>query len=216
MRSFTSLFLAAAVSSVASAQSQYYIDPNSVNIVTRQSWCTSQTSACPLICLQTSANSADTYANTCDAETLSYSCVCSNGITPNASEYSQTLPYFTCTQFGQNCVAACGSDNLCASNCRANHPCGAQNPTRVNLSTVSTTMSKTASSSGNAASTNTAGQTVYNTGFGAAASSTGSSSAASTSSSTTKSSGALALEVGQAYGLFVVAAGMFGGFAFML
>jgi hypothetical protein len=45
--------------------------------------------------------------------TLDYSCVCGNGLSPNATEFSQTLPYFICTQYGTNCVAGCGGDNLC-------------------------------------------------------------------------------------------------------
>ncbi|GAB7347419.1 hypothetical protein MBLNU459_g4341t1 [Dothideomycetes sp. NU459] len=209
MRYYASLLFTAAITSLASAQSTYYVDPNSVDLTTRESWCNSQTSACPLICLQTSANSADTDANTCDANSLTYSCVCGNGISPNASEYSQTLPYFICTQWGNNCVANCSSDNACASNCRANHPCGAQNPVRVNTSTMTSTMSKTASNTGAGQTTNTAGQTIY-TGFG------GSAATSSPSSTSTSKGGAAALELGQAYGLVVVAAGLFGGFALML
>jgi hypothetical protein len=54
-------------------------------------------SECPLICLQTAGNSAGTDDNQCDATTLTYDCICSNGIAPNVSEYSQTLPYFNTT-----------------------------------------------------------------------------------------------------------------------
>ncbi len=56
------------------------------------------------------------------------------------------MPYFVCQEWGNQCVKACGMDNECSSDCRENHPCGAQSPKRVN-STTSSTMSATASSS---------------------------------------------------------------------
>lgn len=90
------------------------------------------------ICLQTSAHSSITRENDCVAKTLTYSCVCSNGITPNVSQYSLTLPYYICQEWGNQCVTACGQDNSCASACREDHPCGAQNPKTVNSTTTST------------------------------------------------------------------------------
>jgi hypothetical protein len=192
----------------------------SVPIGTRDQWCTSQISECPLICLQTAGNSAGTDANDCDPTSLSYDCICSNGISPNISEYSQTIPYFICTEYNSQCQTNCGNDNTCAAACVQQHPCGAQNPTRVNTSTIST-MSST-SSAANAAST-VSGSAVY-TGFGgsggAAATTTGSSGgASSTSGSNSSSSDAarnIVLNFGQLYGLGVVATSIFAGFAFLL
>ena len=77
-----------------------------------------------------------TQLNTCDADTLTYGCVCGDGNRPNVSEYTLTLPYFTCVEWGSQCVAACGSDNQCAGSCRQDHPCGALNPKRVNSTTT--------------------------------------------------------------------------------
>ena len=70
--------------------------------------------------------------NDCDPETLTYGCVCGNGLQPNVSEYSLTIPYFTCTEWGNQCVERCEGDSACASSCRQDHPCGALNPTREN------------------------------------------------------------------------------------
>ncbi|KAI6875727.1 hypothetical protein KC323_g290 [Hortaea werneckii] len=161
-----------------SAQQTYAINPDSVDDSTKQTWCTNQQTQCPLICTQTTpSHSADTQTNTCDPTTLTYACICANGLSPNISEYSQTLPYYICQEWTNQCVANCAAaDNACASSCRDDHPCGALNPTRVNTSTVSSTMSKTSGASGGAGATTTGGDTVY-TGFGgdsaAAASSTG-------------------------------------------
>ena len=45
------------------------------------------------------------------------------------SEYTQSIPYHTCTEFGTQCVDDCEDhDNDCARACREDHPCGAQDP----------------------------------------------------------------------------------------
>jgi hypothetical protein len=188
------------------AQSQYYVDPTTVPLGTRDSWCTSQKRACPLLCLQLPGSSATTHANTCDPATLTYQCICGNGLQPNASEYSQTLPYFICTEWGQQCVANCSGSNTCQSACIQDHPCGAQNPTRVNLTSTSSTMTETATSG----SLQTSSGVVYN-GLG------GSQTAVGSSQSTSTPSGAqAALSIGRSYGFGAVIAGLFAAFTLAL
>ncbi|KAK4550311.1 hypothetical protein LTR36_003278 [Oleoguttula mirabilis] len=219
MKAFTTAGIATAtLLASVSAQEQYTIDPDSVSNATRTSWCYSQVAECPLICVQTTGNTLVTEANSCDPTTLTYSCICSNGLSPNVTEYSQTLPYYICSQWGDQCVANCGGDNICASDCRSEHPCGAQNPVRQNTSTLSKTMSKTGSSSLPLGATTSGGQTVY-TGFaGVTASSTGSSGDASASASAggAASIRVAALNAGQTFGLLAVAGALFGGFAILL
>ncbi|KAK3700902.1 hypothetical protein LTR37_015705 [Vermiconidia calcicola] len=130
----------------ASAQQVYTIDPRTVDQATRDFWCQSQQTQCPLICLQPPARSSETRQNDCDSDALTYSCVCSNGLSPNVSEYSQTLPFFLCQEWGTQCAADCGQDNTCASSCREDHPCGAQSPSPPNRTAI-TTMTATQSSS---------------------------------------------------------------------
>ena len=216
---YFSTFAIAAVSVLFTSVGSQSIDPNEVPIATRDTWCTNQISACPLICTQETGGSAATYANTCDPTSLAYSCVCSNGLTPNISEYSQTIPYYTCTQFNNDCVNNCGTgNNNCASNCRTNNPCGAQNPTRVN--TTSTASSSTAKASGSGSS---GSSTAVYSGFGTAATTTGSSQSSTTSSSSSsssnssmsKSGAAMMVDLGRVYGLGAVAAGIFAGFALL-
>lgn len=191
---------AAALLLIIGARAQYTIDPNSVPIGTRDTWCTSQTSTCPLLCLQLPGSSSTTSSNTCDATTLTYSCICGNGLSPNASEYSQTLPYYICTEWGQQCVAGCGTDNSCQSACVQNHPCGAQNPTRVNVTSSSSALTATATSSAGI---------IYN-GFGGSAATT-------TASTSSKKSGAqAAFNLGQSYSLAAILVGLFAGFALMI
>ncbi|KAJ9638457.1 hypothetical protein H2204_004227 [Knufia peltigerae] len=200
--------LAAAVAAFAQLAITQTIDPNSVPLSTRQAWCNSQIAQCPLICVD-QTNSAGTNANNCDPTNLGYSCICSNGLSPNASEYSQTLPYYICTQYNTDCQANCGNDNTCAAACIQDHPCGATDPTRVNTSTIST-MPATSTTNGAAASTASDG--VVYTGFG------GGSAAATTAAGGSGSSGAARIiaNMGQLYGLGVLVASVSAGFALML
>ncbi|KAK5109787.1 hypothetical protein LTR62_006520 [Meristemomyces frigidus] len=231
MKSYTTLSAASALLlSAAVAQQTYQIDPTSVSNSTREYWCQQQTAQCPLICLQTNTE-ANTIANSCDPTTLAWSCVCANGISPNVTQFSQTVPFFECQEWGTQCVSNCGTGNTaCQSACQQDHPCGAQNPVRQNTSTLSSTMSSTASGSGAASSAGTSttggsgGQSVYSGFGGAAASSTGGSAAQSTgsgSSAATSKAGAAslhaaALNVGQTFGVLGLVGAMFGGFAVLL
>ncbi|EME79776.1 uncharacterized protein MYCFIDRAFT_112372, partial [Pseudocercospora fijiensis CIRAD86] len=135
------------------AMAQYAIDPHTVANATRQQWCLDQSTQCPLICLDQGAASGTTESNTCDATSLTYSCVCDNGLSPNVSEYSQTLPYYICTEWGSQCVSNCRNDNTCAAACRQDHPCGALNPKRQNTSTLTRTMTSSATAGGGGAVT---------------------------------------------------------------
>lgn len=200
--------------SVQAQQLYYPINITAVPLSTRTYWCQSQLTACPLLCLQNNGTTdSTTTANDCDPTTLDFDCVCGNGLSPNASEYSQTIPYFECQEYGNECVANCGGDTSCESDCRTQNPCGAQNPTRVNV--TSTTSSTTGPTSGASAS----GSAVVFNGFGGASSTptSGSSSSGSSSGSSSSKSGAqAAVEVGRSYGLAIVFTGLFAGFAMIL
>ncbi|KAI4101405.1 MAG: hypothetical protein LQ339_005054 [Xanthoria mediterranea] len=181
------------------------IDPSTVDEGTKDTWCNNQKASCPLLCLQEGASDQPT-SNDCTPSTLDFSCVCDNGLTPNASEYSQTVPFYECTEAATQCVNRCPkTDSACQSQCRTANPCGAQNPTRVNT-TTSSTMAATATRGG-AAGTD-ASDSSY-TGFGDAAT-TG------TSEESTNSAQALAIGFGRSWGLAVVFIGISAGFTFML
>lgn len=113
------------------------------------------------------------------------------------TQYTLTLPYFVCQEWGTQCVQACGNDNTCASNCLQDHPCGALSPPRAN-STSSSTVAATATGS----PTTSGG--LY-TGLGG-----------STSSPTGKSFAATSVEVGRLTGLLLAVGSLFAGFAIML
>ena len=90
--------------------------------------------------------------------------MCDNGIAPNITQYSQTLPYFICTEWGTQCVNNCNGDSTCGSKCRDDHPCGAQDPYKGNA-TVSSILASASASKAAATSSH-----IPVTGFGGAAS----------------------------------------------
>ncbi|KAK7726033.1 hypothetical protein SLS57_003623 [Botryosphaeria dothidea] len=170
-----------AVAGLSPAQT---IDPDSVSIEDRNQWCLAQTSQCPLICLQTN-NESTTQSNDCDSDTL---------------QYSQTMPYFICTENNNRCVNNCASgNNQCASDCRTKNPCGAQNPTRVNTTTTSSATTASATSSSTGSNFNSFGDGD-----------------SGDSSSSKSGAGALALDLGAKYGLAMVISGLVGGAAILL
>ncbi|ODA79482.1 hypothetical protein RJ55_05075 [Drechmeria coniospora] len=185
-------FLCAVLSTVATlasvAQADYSIDPKSVSASIRQAWCQSERATCPIICQQTGPGT--TLVNTCDPDLLTYGCLCGDNKRPNVSEYSLTLPYFICQEWGNQCVKACGSNNKCSSDCREKNPCGAQEP------------KKYTSTAEAPAATSTDANAIYTNLPGGPA--------------TMGSSGAaVAVEAGRSYSLAVVLAGLFAGFAML-
>lgn len=132
--------------SVASAQSVYYpVNPEDIGLGTKQIWCQNQMSSCTLLCLD--QQSGGGFTNDCDPETLQWNCICADNTVPNATEYSQTIPYFECTYQVENCVQNCGiGAQNCAQRCKTDKICGATNPTRLTSTASIKTASKTSTS----------------------------------------------------------------------
>ncbi|OBT70139.1 hypothetical protein VE03_00575 [Pseudogymnoascus sp. 23342-1-I1] len=196
------VFAVAALAVAVAAQEQYYIDPSSVVISTREVWCNDQKSTCPLLCTQYPGGSMTTAANDCDAETLTYDCTCGNGLSPNMTEYSLTIPFHICIEWGQQCVANCGGVNTCQAACTEDHPCGAQDPSRGNATATTT--------SGAPAATSTAA--VAHDGFGTDSSST----TTGGTTAATPNAALAALDVGRSFGLSIVFAGIFAAFGLFM
>ncbi|KAJ5780808.1 hypothetical protein N7457_005968 [Penicillium paradoxum] len=123
---------------------------------------------------------------------LSYNCLCSNGVSPNSTEFSQTIPYYTCTETNNQCVADCDGNLVCQNNCRVENPCGAQAPKRVNVTTTTT-----ATKAATATATETPVNTLIN----------GANSAAPRLAS---------VDMNHVYGLCVLVGGFVAGFATLL
>ncbi|KAF2253280.1 hypothetical protein BU26DRAFT_420343 [Trematosphaeria pertusa] len=204
MRSIFALSLLAFAGFSAAQDSEqnnypYTIDPENVDQSLRDKWCDDQKAVCPLICLQQpGVTTMNTVSNDCDPDALTYSCVCDDGTAPNVTQYTLTLPYYICTEWVIECVNNCNGDNTCGYDCRqvANHPCGAQDPKKPNATASSTTMSATASQTA-------ADSSIPVTGLLGA-----------TSTSEPGAAPAM-LDLSAGYGMAVVFAGVFAGFALL-
>ncbi|KAA8893274.1 hypothetical protein FN846DRAFT_914237 [Sphaerosporella brunnea] len=171
---------------------------SAIPIATREGWCQAQTAACPSLCTE---QGQGTRQNECYPENLYYVCICSDGSRINSTEYSETIPYYTCTLDQGDCITACGSDNDCSNQCRKTYRCGATNPTKVNV-TASSSSSSTASST----ATSTGGSNGGN-GFASA-------NGGNNGNSNSAADGMFA-QVGSAFGMGLVAAGVAIGVAFI-
>jgi hypothetical protein len=130
-------------------------------------------------------------------DTLQATCVCDNGISPNLTQYTQTLPYNICQQWGTNCVADCGiGENACADACRRDHPCGAQDPFKGNATSTSSGASHSATAK--PTGSRDASSTIPITGFAGATTSPDAPGAASS-----------LVGFGASYGLAVTLVGIF-------
>ncbi|KAF8245924.1 hypothetical protein K440DRAFT_651252 [Wilcoxina mikolae CBS 423.85] len=172
-----------------------------ISLATRRVWCKAQVSQCPALCADSNKSTTE---NECYPENLFYSCVCSDGLRPNLTEYSETIPYYVCTIEQGQCITACGAgNNDCAEQCRKTNVCGATHPKTYNA-TASASASGTASPS--ATGTGSSSDSGFATVGGGSSGS---------SSNTKNAAGALFLQVGHAYGMGAVAAGIAVGVAFV-
>ncbi|KAF5685121.1 PCI domain-containing protein [Fusarium denticulatum] len=76
------------------------IDPNSVDLATRSSWCGAQQNTCDALCKD------DTNENKCTENDLKWECTCSsNSSTPGLQYYTQTMPTFICEELYSQCIS---------------------------------------------------------------------------------------------------------------
>jgi len=164
----TTVVLTSAIAGFAAAQNSSGLNINAIPLSTRSSWCLSELNECPMLC------DMDAEQNACDANTLTYTCECSNGSAPDVAFYQGTLPFFICQETIAQCITNNPNDETAQSNCRTANQCGTGNISDV---------SETPSSSSAAPSSTMAGKTA----------SMASATASSTGKASTKSSGAMAM-----------------------
>ncbi|GJJ68705.1 hypothetical protein EMPS_01051 [Entomortierella parvispora] len=120
-----------AIAIFASAACVAAFDPQSVNNITRLTWCEMQVGFCTNVC-QELTNGAQYQLNDCNTESLAYDCICEGNVVPNVTEYTLTIPYFECVTDVQNCIGRCPqSDNGCYSVCKQRN-CTAEFPKKYN------------------------------------------------------------------------------------
>ena len=77
--------------------------------------------------------------------TLEYECTCTDGSTPNITDYRDTLPFYVCQQWITDCTAAHPNDLSGQAACQS-VTCGTQNASQAST-TSSGSSSETSSSS---------------------------------------------------------------------
>ncbi|KAH8660088.1 hypothetical protein BX600DRAFT_513729 [Xylariales sp. PMI_506] len=166
----------------------FTIDPDTVVLSTRASWCESELNICGTVCGKASSNE-------CNSSSLTYSCSCSDGTVPDLTGYIGSLPYFICEEAFSQCVEAADGDttqrNECATNIQAQ--CGTLQAEGTGTATTyptATTATSAQTSSADETSTTVASSTgtEVSSASGSAASSSSQSGATTIKTSTSTSS----------------------------
>ncbi|UZP33638.1 hypothetical protein NXS19_001454 [Fusarium pseudograminearum] len=131
--------LAMAVSAVSAQSVKTYkdsldmtIDPNSVELTTRSSWCGAQQNTCDTLC------SDNTDKNNCNDDTLNWECTCSsNSSAPGLQYYTQTMPTFICENLFAQCISQTNTQSG-SEECKKKiqSKCAEQSPLRTLLATT--------------------------------------------------------------------------------
>eukprot|EP00835_Amoeboradix_gromovi_P005656 NODE_554_length_6758_cov_0.359964.p4 type:complete len:159 gc:universal NODE_554_length_6758_cov_0.359964:2807-3283(+) len=95
----------------------------------KSSWCARQVTNCKVVCYTT--DQPEPVQNTCDSDTLNYKCVCGDSVEPKLDMFSDTIPYFECTEVLSRCQQNCGgktNEQTCKSNCMNIYQCATTAP----------------------------------------------------------------------------------------
>ncbi|KAJ1676243.1 hypothetical protein EV182_008586, partial [Spiromyces aspiralis] len=89
-------------------------NPNSVNSLTKKTWCNNNRGFCKNLCQYFDDKNPQT--NTCNSNTLVWDCVCT---------YTFYIPYYQCVTEVQNCQQDCNKDTFCQQQCATSRNCTA-------------------------------------------------------------------------------------------
>ncbi|RYP78537.1 hypothetical protein DL771_000490 [Monosporascus sp. 5C6A] len=151
---FTALTALSLASAQAQSNSTFTLpNPSAVDLSLRSAWCRSQNNACDNLCQQATNND-------CDPETLVFSCVCSNGESPDFNEYRDTIPFFVCKQLFEDCIASHPDDARAQANCTTTYDdnCGTEDSADAAQIDAQTSTSSATSSATAPPETSSAGQ----------------------------------------------------------
>ncbi|RYP73783.1 hypothetical protein DL769_004159 [Monosporascus sp. CRB-8-3] len=143
---FAALTALSLVSAQAQSNSTFTLpNPDEVDLGLRATWCRSQSTACNNLCEQAKAN-------TCDINTLDFSCVCSNDESPDFNEYKDTIPFFVCKRLFEDCIASNPDDARAQENCTTTYDdnCGTEDTADAAKIDAQTSASSSATSSATA------------------------------------------------------------------
>ncbi|KFY36812.1 hypothetical protein V495_07590 [Pseudogymnoascus sp. VKM F-4514 (FW-929)] len=195
-----------------------YIDPTTVDPQIAASWCIGERTGCQTLC------DGNAPTNDCDAQKLTYKCLCDDGSTPDLAEYKNTLPDYVCQANFAGCIKAHPNDAVGQGNCKTEiqDTCGTKSITDYKKGSGSGSGGDDTSSD-SSSETDAPSSTSGSGGAGGAADATqtsGDSTPSSTQGSgkaaATSDSAAVALTNGMDIGAGVLAAGVVGLFGYIL
>ncbi|KKY37202.1 putative pci domain-containing protein [Diaporthe ampelina] len=137
---------------VSAQNSSFTIDPTEVTLSERAQWCSAQSSTCTTLC---DSNPQD---NSCDVDTLDYTCNCQNGSAPGLQYYTQTIDTFVCQRAFQDCNEANVGNAKGQENCTTSiqDNCGTLDPADYSAAPTSTGSSSETASATSGGSSSTA------------------------------------------------------------
>ncbi|KAI2629585.1 hypothetical protein GGR54DRAFT_649973 [Hypoxylon sp. NC1633] len=98
------------VSAQANSNSTFKIDPNSVTISDRVTWCQGEQDSCGTVCGQP-------ISNDCNTNTLDFTCVCQGNNAPDMNVFMNAMPWFVCEQLQSNCITQTENNAAGQKNC---------------------------------------------------------------------------------------------------
>ncbi|KAK6954225.1 hypothetical protein Daesc_004191 [Daldinia eschscholtzii] len=131
------------VSAQANSNSTFKLDnPKSdVDIADRVAWCQGQQDSCGTLCGTPSQN-------TCQVDSLDFTCVCQGGNEPDMNLYMNTVPWFVCERLQSNCIKENENNAAGQKNCTSTYgdKCGKEDVSKhQGEGSVSTTTSSSSS-----------------------------------------------------------------------
>ncbi|KAI1382346.1 hypothetical protein F4677DRAFT_23796 [Hypoxylon crocopeplum] len=108
---FSSLTL---VSAQANSNSTFKIDPATVDISDRVSWCQGEQDSCNTIC-------GNAINNDCSIDTLDFTCVCPGGNAPDMNVYMNAMPWFVCERLQSDCITQTENNAAGQRNCTSTY-----------------------------------------------------------------------------------------------
>jgi hypothetical protein len=177
----TTVLAALSALGAAFAQSNFTVDPNTIELTTRTEWCNAEFNTCGILC------GGNTKANSCSPTDLKFVCTCSNGTAPGLEYYIQTMPTLLCEVAFSECIEKNTGNSQGQGKCKTDikSKCGTLDPTKAQVgdggsgsSSSSTTTAAptglgTTTAAGGAAPTSTSGAgampTLVGNGFAAVA-----------------------------------------------
>ncbi|KAI1383357.1 uncharacterized protein F4822DRAFT_75171 [Hypoxylon trugodes] len=134
------------VSAQANSNSTFKIDPDSVDISKKVTWCQGQQDSCGTLC-------GTAITNDCSVDTLDFKCVCQGNNSPDLNLYENTMPWFVCEQNQDNCIQQTENNAAGQKNCTSTFSdhCGKESVAdHAGEGSVSTTTSSSSAPSGSA------------------------------------------------------------------